>query len=364
MIQMELAMRIRNWFLLVVVGCLAGCSGSGAVETAKLEGQGATFVEPVMKVWTNEQVDKSGGKIQINYQGTGSGAGIQQYTKKTCDFACSDAPMNEKQLAAAVEAGGPVVHIPLVIGAVVPMYNLDNVAKPLQFTGDVLAQIYLGKITKWNDKAIADLNPGVVLPDLGIQPVFRSDGSGTSNIFSEYLSKTSPDFKATVGASTQPTFPKGVGIGKPKTDGVAGHVSNTKGAIGYVELTYALDKKAQYGSVKNKAGQFVLADLASITAAASAVIGTKPTEAPYNLHDLTYSLTDAAGDGVYPIAAMSYAILAQKQSGTKGKALVNFLKWCAGAEGQKFAQARNFAPLPEALVNATQAKLDAVEVAK
>jgi phosphate transport system substrate-binding protein len=355
-----------------LVGCGGGgggggtAPGGGAFEAAELNGQGATFIEPIMKVWTNFYLDeKTGGKVRIDYQGTASGAGIQQLTKKTTDFACSDAPMNKTQLAEATAAGGPVIHAPLVIGAVVLIYNLEGIDKPLKFTGPALADIYLGKVTKWNDPALKALNPEVALPDLGIQPVFRSDASGTSNIFTEFLSKVSPDFKAKVGASTSPTFPSGVGIGKLKTNGVAGHVSTTKGAIGYVELTYALDKKAQFGLVKNTAGNFVRADLPSITAAAAASLKGKPTEEPYTLHDLTYSFTNADGAESYPIAAPSYALLYAKQhDGVKGRALVGFLKWCVSAEGQKMAVARNYASLPEDLAARVTAKLDTVEIGK
>jgi phosphate transport system substrate-binding protein len=341
-----------------------GPGGGTTFEAAELNGQGATFPEPIMKVWTNYYLEeKTGGKVRIDYQGTASGAGIQQLTNKTTDFACSDAPMNKKQLEAATAAGGAVVHVPIVIGAVVPMYNLEGIEKPLNFTGEVLANIYLGKVTKWNDPALKALNPGVALPDLGIQPVFRSDSSGTSNIFTEYLSKVSPEFKAKVGTSLAPTFP--AGIGQPKTNGVAGHVSKTNGAIGYVELTYALDKKSQFGAVKNQAGKFVRADLPSITAAAAASLKLKQTEEPYSLHDLTYSLTNADGPDAYPIASMSYALLYVKQpDGTKGHALVAFLKWCVSADGQKMAVARNYASLPEDLASRVTAKLDTVEVAK
>jgi phosphate transport system substrate-binding protein len=269
--------------------------------------------------------------------------------------------MNRSQLEAA---GEPVIHVPLVIGAVVPLYNLPGVTQPLNFTGQVLADIYLGKITKWNDPALTELNPNANLPDLGIQPVFRSDSSGTSNVFTEYLSKVSPEFRSRIGASTSPAFPPGVGIGQPKTDGVAGFVDRTPGAIGYVEVTYALDKKAQFGAVQNKAGQFVRADLASITAAAASLT-EPPTDEPYSLHELTYSLTDPAGENAYPIAAMSYAVLyARQANAAKGQALVSFLKWCVSPDAQRMAELRNYAPLPAELIARIHAKLDAVEVGK
>jgi phosphate transport system substrate-binding protein len=352
-------------FVPVLAGCFGGGGGGGSGERVRLDGQGATFVEPIMKVWTNEYGEKTNGDVQINYQGTGSGAGIAQMTKKLADFGCSDAPMNKKQLDEALAAGGPVVHVPTVIGAVVPVYNLPGIDQPLTFTGPLLAEIFTGKVQKWNDPKLAALNPGVKLPDLGVQPVYRSDPSGTSFIFSNYLSKVSPEFKASVGSSTTPNWPSGVGTAQNKSDGVAGHITRNPGAIGYLELTYALDSKdkLKYGKVRNKAGKDFLADLDSITAAASASLGAKQTAEPYSLHELTYDLTDADGDASYPIAGTSFAVIYQKQQGAKGKAAVAFLKWCTGPDGQKLAKARNYAPLPEELQKKAHEKLDQVEIA-
>jgi phosphate transport system substrate-binding protein len=352
---------------LALAPTLAGCgkSGNGGPgERTRLDGQGATFVEPIMKVWTNEYGELTDGDVQINYQGTGSGAGVSQMTKGLAAFGCSDAPMNRKQLDEATATAGPVVHVPLVIGAVVPVYNLPGVESPLVFTGPLLAEVFTGKVAKWNDPRIAALNPGVNLPDLGIQPVYRADPSGTSFIFSDYLAKVSPEFKASVGSSTAPSWPSGVGTAQNKSDGVAGHITRNPGAIGYLELTYALDSKdkLKYGKVRNKAGKDVLADLDSITAAAAATLGAPQSAEPYSLHDLTYNLTDAGGDASYPIAGMSFALLYQKQQGGKGKAAVAFLKWCTGPDGQKLAKLRNYAPLPEELRKKTHEKLDKVEV--
>jgi phosphate transport system substrate-binding protein len=347
---------------LLAAGLLSLLPGCASKETARLNGQGATFVEPIMKVWTSEYGEKTAGDVQINYQGTGSGAGITAMTKRLADFGCSDAPMNRKQLDEARAEGGPVVHVPLVIGAVVPVYNLPGVEQPLQFTGPLLAEIFTGKITKWNDPKIKAQNSSANLPDLGIQPVYRADPSGTSFIFSDYLSKVSPEFKDTVGASTTPKWPGGVGTAQSKSDGVSGHIARTPGAIGYVELTYALDTNAKYGSVVNQAGKAIAATLESITAAAAASLGTKPTAEPYSLHELTYNLTDAPGPESYPIAGMSFAVLYQTQTGAKGKAVVAFLKWCTSAEGQALARKRNFAPLPESLQKQVAGKLDAVEI--
>lgn len=334
-------------------------TANAAATATELNGSGATFIQPIMKFWTEEFAEKTGGQVKVNYQGGGSGAGVDQLTKKLTAFGCSDAPMTQSQTDAAAAAGGPVVHIPLVIGAVVPMYNLAGVPN-LTFTGPVLADIYLGKITRWNDPALAKLNPGVALPDTAIQPVVRADTSGTTFIFTDYLSSVSDEFKTKVGASTSAKFP--VGIAQNKSDGVAGHVARTPGAIGYIELTYALDKKSAYGAVVNKAGKPIKADLPSITAAAAASLGSKPTQAPYSLHDLTYRLIDATGDQSYPIAAMSFGLLYQRQAGAKGKAVVDFFRWAASAEGQAMAQKRNFAPLPPELQKKIAEKLNSIEV--
>jgi phosphate transport system substrate-binding protein len=354
--------RLPLLILPLLVGCTGGATAPGGGKTVRLNGSGATFVQPVMLDWASDFGGRT--RHEIDYQGTGSGNGIQQLTAKTIDFGCSDAPMNKEQLAKAQEAGGDVAHVPLVLGAVAVIYNLDGIDKPLTFTGPLLADIYMGKVTKWNDPALAKLNPGVALPDLAIQPVFRSDSSGTTNIFTEYLAKVSDEFRTKVGASTAPSWPKGVGIGQPKSDGLTGHVQRTKGAVGYVELTYALETKGvSFGAVTNKAGQPVRPSLGGITAAAAATLGTKPTAEPYSLHDLTYSLTDADGAESYPISGISYALLYQKQNSTKGRVLVEFLRWATGPDGQKLATERNYAPLPEGLVKQIHAKLDTIELA-
>ncbi|HEY3788556.1 MAG TPA: phosphate ABC transporter substrate-binding protein PstS [Urbifossiella sp.] len=333
------------------------------LEPANPTGQGATFVKPIMDVWTEEFIERTGGKVKINYTGTGSGAGISQMTKKLSDFGCSDNPMTRKQLAEVPE-GAAVVHIPLVVGAVVPAYNLPGVEQPIKFTGPLLVEIFTGKIAKWNDPRIAAINPGVSFPDLVIQPVYRADPSGTTFIFCDYLAKVDDSFKKTIGVSNAPTWPKGVGIGQNKSDGVAGHISRTEGAIGYIELTYALDSKdkLKFGSVRNKAGRDVIADLDSITAAADASLDQKPTEEPYSLHELTYNLTDAAGEKSYPIAGMSFAVLYKKQQGATGRAVVAFLRWATSTEGQALAKQRNFAPLPASLREKISARLDGIEV--
>jgi phosphate transport system substrate-binding protein len=348
-----------------------GATGELAnLAKAEVNAEGATFVEPIMKVWTNEFLEKTGDKVRINYQGKGSGAGIGQMTKKLAAFGCSDAPMNEKQLDEAKKTGGDVVHVPLVIGAVVPMYNLPGVEQPVKFTGPLLVEVFTGTVKRWDDPKLKELNPGVALPALDIQPVYRADPSGTSFIFSDYLSKIDAGFKATVGASTTPKWPDDIGIRQQKSDGVAGHINRTAGAIGYIELTYALDQKekTKFGSVRNAAGKDVLADLASITAAATASLDVKQTEPPYSLHELTYNLTNAPGEASYPIAGMSFAVLYQKPdlgddaAKARARAVVTFLKWATGAEGQELAGKRNYAPLPPALREKAAARLATVAV--
>ncbi len=344
----------------VVLAALAvGCGKKGGGERASLDAGGATFVQPIMAFWTDEYREITNEKVKINYQGTGSSDGVKKMTSKEFAFGCSDAPMSKKELDDATANGGPVIHIPLVVGAVVPVYHVDGLDKPLVFTGPLLADIFLGKVKKWNDPALAALNPSAKLPDLEIQPVFRSEGSGTSYVFSEYLSKVSDEFKSKVGATK--AFPDKVGVGKKGSEGVAGHIASTKGAIGYIELTYALDTKATFGSVRNKAGKDVLASLSSVTAAVTAGMGLKQTVTPYDLHDLTYNLTDLPGDGVYPITATSFCLLYKKQPSARGKALVEFLKWATSEEGQKMSENRNYAPLPADLRAKIAEKLAGVE---
>jgi phosphate transport system substrate-binding protein len=345
----------------VIVGCKdsgpipKGTGGTSTTATSgggggeRLNGAGATFIYPMMSRWTHEY-DKAKG-VKVNYQSIGSGGGIQQMTAKTVDFGCSDAPMNEEQLKKAAEVGGEVVHIPLVMGGVVPAYNLPGVEQPIKFTGPVLADIFLGKITKWNDKALADLNPDAKLPDLGISLVHRSDGSGTTYIWVDYLSKVSPEWKEKVGVGTSVKWP--TGVGQKGNEGVAGHVGRTEGAIGYIELIYALQNKIKYGSVQNKEGIFVLASLESITAAASAGL----TEIP---DDLRYSLTNAPGKDSYPISGTSWGIIYVNQAGAKGQAVVDFLRWCLHG-GQEFTKELHYARIPQGLVERADKKLDQVK---
>jgi phosphate ABC transporter phosphate-binding protein len=325
------------------VGTAAGCGGT------QMTGAGSTFVYPMMSKWSSEY-DKARG-IKINYQSIGSGGGIQQMTAKTVDFGCTDGPMNEEQLEKARAVAGDVVHIPLVMGAVVPAYNLAEVTEQLKFTGPVLADIYLGKIKKWNDKALKDLNPKAGLPDKEIVVVHRSEGSGTTYIWVDYLSKQSSEWKKKVGVGTSVSWP--CGIGQKGNEAVAGLIRRSAASIGYVELTYALQNDIKYGVVKNKAGEFVNASLESVTAAANAYLKKIPD-------DLRYSITDPDGKDVYPISGTVWAVVYVQNPTGKGKAVRDFLHWVTH-EGQQFAAPLHYSRLPEGLVKRLEEKLDKVK---
>jgi phosphate transport system substrate-binding protein len=338
--------------MVVAVGCGGGGGGTAGGSAQRLNGGGSSFVYPMMSKWAGEYEKAKG--VQVNYQSIGSGGGIQQMTAKTFDFGCTDGPMNEEQLQKAKDVGGDVVHIPLTMGAVVPAYNLDEVKEPLTFTGPLLADIYLAKVKKWNDKAIQDLNPGVKLPDKDIGVVHRSDGSGTSYVWTDYLSKVSPEWKKKVGVGTSLDWP--CGEGAKGTEGVSGRVKATPGAIGYIELTYALQNKIKYGAVKNKEDVAVTADLKSITAAADNALKDIPD-------DLRYSITNPDGKDSYPISGTVWAVIYVHQPADKGRAVVDFLRWCTH-DGQQFCEGLQYAKLPKGLVERLDKKLDAVQVGK
>ena len=327
---------------------LIGCSGGGGKP--RLNGAGATFIYPMMSKWAAEY-DKAKG-VEVNYQSIGSGGGIQQMTAKTADFGSTDGPMNEEQLEKARETGGEVVHIPLAMGAVVPIYNLEDVSEPLTFTGPVLADIFLGKIKKWNDQAIQDLNPGVKLPNKDIGVVHRSDGSGTTYIWVDYLAKVSPEWKKKVGVATSVNWPTGEGA--KGNEGVAGSVRGSPGSIGYIELIYALQNDIKFGLVKNKEGVAVKASLKSITAAADNALKDIP-------EDLRYSITDAAGKDSYPISGTNWAVIYVNQPSGTGQQVVDFLRWVTH-DGQQFCEDLHYAKLPPGLVKRVEKKLDSVKV--
>src|SRR4029077_11380527 len=272
---------------LAIAGCAVALGAAAAAQTIQINGAGATFPNPIYSKWFSEY-NKLHSNIQINYQPIGSGGGIRQITNQTVFFGATDGPMTNDQLVAAP---GKILHIPTVLGAVVPVYNIPHVNAELKFTGPVLADIFLGKITKWNDPAIGKLNAGVNLPGTDITVVHRSDASGTSYIWVDYLAKVSPEWKSKVGVATAVNWP--VGLGGKGNEGVAGLVTQTPGSIGYVELIYALQNKISYGSVQNMAGEFVKASVQSVTLAAAAAAGKMPA-------DFRVSITNAEGKGVYP----------------------------------------------------------------
>jgi len=318
-----------------------------------LQGAGSTFVNPLMVQWSSEYERTEGG-CRIEYRSLGSQAGINFILDKRADFGCSDAPMTDAELARAREAGGEVIHIPLVLGAVVPVYNLEGVKEPLRFTGETLADIYLGKIKKWNHSALRDLNPGVTLPDRDIQEVHRRDGSGTTYIWVDYLSKVSPEWKKRVGVGTEVKWP--AGVAEVGNEGVAEKVQKTPGSIGYVELAYAYRLDLAFGWVQNREKEFVKANLSSVTTAAANALMQIPD-------DLRYSLTDPPGKGSYPIAGTTWALVRLNQPAEKGKALVRFLSWATG-EGQDRVKNLFYARLPEALVEHSTQKIAQIKVAK
>lgn len=332
-----------------ITGCTVNTPNFGAVSSpVALRAGGSSFVDPLIQKWTGLYDQQKG--VQINYQPQGSGFGVSRMTSHDLDIGFTDAPMNPEQLRKAEIQGGPVLHIPMAMGGVVAAYHLPEVGRPLVFTGSVLADIYLGKIKKWNDPALKHLNPDLSLPDLSIQVAHRSDPSGTTYIFSDYLSKVSPDWAQQVGAGTTLKWPTGVGA--EQNPGVAGYVSKTKGAIGYLELIYALSVPAiHYGDVKNKSGKTVRATLESVTAAAGDL-----KEVPENL---CYSLTNAAGPKAYPIVGTTWAVLYEKQPAAKKQAVVGFLRWALHS-GQDQCQELKYARLPERIVKLADQKLDKV----
>ncbi len=302
-----------------------------------LNGAGATFPYPIYSKWFDEY-HKLRPNIQINYQSVGSGAGIRQLQSGTVDFGASDGPMSDEQLA---QAKVKVLHFPTVIGADVPTYNILGVTQELKFTPAVLAGIFLGKITKWNDPEIAKANPGVNLPGNDIVVVHRSDGSGTTYIWTDYLSKVSEEWKNRVGKGTSVNWP--VGLGGKGNEGVAGLIQQTPNSIGYVELIYAIQNHLPYGRVQNSTGVFVKADLASVTAAAAGAAKSMPD-------DFRVSITDPPGKTAYPISSFTWLLVpANIQDGSKGEVIKGFLRWML-TEGQKYAEPLAYARLPKEVV--------------
>ncbi|HVO98955.1 MAG TPA: phosphate ABC transporter substrate-binding protein PstS [Bryobacteraceae bacterium] len=316
-------------------------ASSALAQQILINGTGATFPYPMYSKWF-DVYHKKYSNIQINYNSLGSGAGVQQVTAGTVDFGASDMPMTDDELKGFRDKNGyGVLHFPTVMGANVPAYKLPGVSQQLNFTGEALADIFLGKITKWNDPALAKANPGVSLPSTNIVVVHRSDGSGTTFVWTDYLAKVSPEWKTKVGAAKSVNWP--VGLGGKGNEGVAGQVQNTPNSLGYIELTYAMQNKIQYGKVKNAAGVFISADLAGVTAAAAGAIKEVP-------EDFRVSITNAPGKASYPISTFTYLLVPEKfKDPAKKKAITDFLKWML-TEGQTQTEALVYAPLPKAMV--------------
>ncbi|MDR3606198.1 MAG: phosphate ABC transporter substrate-binding protein PstS [Oligoflexia bacterium] len=321
---------------------------SSQADTISVNGAGATFPYPLYSKWFVE-FGKSHPGIEINYQSVGSGAGVRQLLDKTVDFGASDAPMTNEQLAKATT---PIIHIPTTLGAVVITYNLPGIGQSLKLSASVIADIFLGKITQWDDARIAQLNAGVALPKgLAILVAYRSDGSGTTAVFADYLSKVSPAWSEKVGTGTSLSWP--TGLGGKGNEGVTAIVKGTVGAVGYTELTYAKTNNLPVAWVQNKAGQFIEPTPASVTAAAAA---TKSMPA-----DFRVSITNADGKAAYPISSFTYLLVYQKMGSVKGQAIVSMLKW-AMTDGQKMAEPLHYAPIPKAMIQKIENRIKEISL--
>jgi len=343
-------MKATRFLLAAALGAaLALPAATGLGQTVQINGAGATFPYPIYSKWFSEY-NKMHPDVEINYQSIGSGGGIRQLSNQTVFFGATDGPMTSEQQFAAP---GAILHLPTVLGAVVPIYNIPGVDTQLKFSGKVLAEIIMGKITKWNDARIAALNPGAKLPATDITVAHRSDGSGTTYILVDFLSKVSPDFKSTVGVATSVNWP--VGVGGKGNEGVAGLVKQTPGSIGYVELIYARQNKIDYGAVQNMNGEFVSATLDSVTAAAAAATKAMPK-------DFRVSITNAPGAGVYPISSFTWLLFYESPSDKKrSRIMMDFMKW-ALTDGQKFAAELGYAPLPQDIAVLAMAALKRISI--
>ena len=320
----------------------------GVVRASTLiNGAGATFPYPIYSKWFDEytKVDSS---AHFNYQSIGSGGGVKAMRDKTVDFGASDAPLSDEE---AGQMPGPVLHFPSVMGADVLAYNLPSVTQPIRLTGPVIADIFLGKILKWSDPAITALNPGVTFPDDPIVTAHRSDGSGTTYIFTDYLNKISPEWSAKAGKGKSVKWP--VGLGGKGNEGVTGVIQQTPGSIGYVELIYAMSNKIPFASVKNREGNWITPSLAGVTAAAAGAVANMPA-------DFRVSITDAAGADSYPISSFTWLLIYKQQSDrTKGEKIIKFLKWALG-DGQKLTSALFYAPIPAPVVEKELAQINQI----
>ncbi len=340
-------MRLRV-YQLIGITVLALAAAASVRAALLINGAGATFPYPIYSKWFDE-FHKKNPETQINYQSIGSGGGIRQVMEATVDFGATDGPMTDEQLAAAKI---PILHFPTVLGAVVPTFNVPGVPN-LRFTSEALSGIYLGKITMWNDPAIAKENEGVKLPSSPIVPIHRSDGSGTSYVFTDYLAKVNPEWQKSIGRGTSVNWP--VGLGGKGNEGVSGLVKLTPNSIGYVELIYAVQNKMPYGDVKNRSGNFVRPSIESVTAAAASASDKMPA-------DFRVSITDPPGEDAYPISSFTWLLMPSRiESADKGNAIKKFLTWML-TEGQALAPPLHYAPLPQRVVALEQEALTKIQV--
>ena len=328
-------------------GTASSTASGGSVD---LTGAGATFPYPIYSKWFSDYAQKTG--VKINYQSIGSGGGIRQLSEQTVDFGASDSPMSDDEMSKA--KGGPIIHIPTVLGADVVTYNLPGVTTALKLTPDAIAGIFMGAIRKWNDTRITSLNPGVSLPNQDVLVVHRSDGSGTTYIFTDYLTAAAPAWKSSVGKGKEVKWP--VGVGAKGNEGVAGQVKQTPGSVGYVELAYAKQNNLPIAAVKNQAGQFVTASVPAVTAAAAGAVAKLPPTTDYRI-----SIVDAPGADSYPISSFTWILVYQHQrDATKGKKLVDFLNW-ALTDGEKEVSALDYAPLPADMAAKVKQRLTSID---
>jgi len=332
--------------------CAMLCAASASVaQSVDLTGAGATFPYPIYSKWFADYAQHTG--VKINYQSIGSGGGIRQLSEETVDFGASDGPMSNDELSKA--KGGPVLHFPMVLGADVISYNLPSVVLPLNLTGDIIAGIFLGKIIKWNDARIQAANPGVRLPAMDVLVVHRSDGSGTTYIFTDYLTTVSRQWAAGPGRGKEVKWP--VGLGGKGNEGVAGQIKQLPGAVGYIELAYAKQNHLPFAHVLNAAGSYVAPSIQSITAAAAASAGKLPKNTDYRV-----SIVNALGNGSYPISSFTWILVYQNQKNpVKGKKLVDFLHW-AFHDGEKLAPTLDYAPLPAPMVADLDRRLKTIKI--
>jgi len=329
----------------------ASSTTTSSSQSVDLTGAGATFPYPIYSKWFSDYANLTG--VKINYQSIGSGGGIRQLSEGTVDFGASDSPMSDEEMAKA--KGGPILHIPTVLGADVVTYNLPGVTAALKLTPAVIADIFMGRVKKWNDTRIASLNTGVSLPNQDILVVHRSDGSGTTYIFTDYLSTAVPAWKASVGKGKEVKWP--VGLGAKGNEGVAGQIKQTPGSVGYVELAYAKQNNLPIAAIRNKAGNFIAASVPAVTAAAAGAAAALPANTDYRI-----SIVDAPGADSYPISSFTWILVYQHQrDAVKGKKLVDFLNW-ALTDGEKGAVTLDYAPLPTEMATTVKARLATIDL--